>query len=332
MKAGGQQSYSCPLCRGTLTKERWLEVTGLWQERERLLAESKKRERQAEKLGAERERRRMTYLQGLLKKRDDDLGKLQQQNRDLREQLKRGTTPQMEGLLYEPELCRELRHRFPSDKITHHGKGGDVLQQVLLNGRKVGTLVFECKRVQRMAKRHVEQARRAKVERRADYAVLVTTASKTNTFGFWTEKDVLIVHPAGVAALVSCLRESLVKLAQARMTRSQREQAARAILEFVDSPEFRNPLRDVVRRSEQLGQDLAEEVETHKRLWRGRLMHYQALWTEGHGLERNFDRILHNTAQETSACGLRRTPLAHPRRPAVSRLTSSSVPPCREDR
>jgi hypothetical protein len=102
MKAGGQQSYSCPLCRGPLTKERWLEVTGLWQERERLLAESKKRERQAEKLGAERERRRMTYLQGLLKKRDDDLGKLQQQNRDLREQLKRGTTPQMEGLLYEP--------------------------------------------------------------------------------------------------------------------------------------------------------------------------------------------------------------------------------------
>jgi hypothetical protein len=314
VRACRQEGFSCPLCHGPLTKERWLEVTGLWQEREQLLLEAKKREIKAQRLGAEKERRRTAYLQSLLRKRDDDLGRLQQQNRDLREQLKRGTTPQMEGLLYEPELCRELKDRFPSDKITHRGKGGDVVQQVVLNGKKVGTLVFECKRVQRMAKKHVEQARYAKVEREADYSVLVTTASKVNTFGFWTEKDVLVVHPAGVAALVGCLRESLLKLAQLRMTGTQRERAAKAVLEFVGSPEFRNPLRDVVRRGEQLGQDLAMEVATHKRLWRDRLTHYQAIWTEGHSLERDFDRILEQYSPHPE--GRVRLPKGHDEEPA----------------
>lgn len=280
------RKFRCPLCQSQLSKERWLEVTRLWEEQDRLIAE-------AEKRGTDKERRRTSYLQNLLRKRDEEQEKLREQNRELRQQLKRGTTPQMEGLLYEKELCRQLQNTFPSDKVTHHGKGGDVMQQVLLHGRKVGRFVFECKRVQqRLPKQYIEQARRALVERKADYAILVTNAGKANTFGFWTEKDVLIVHPAGVVALVSWLRDQLVKLAQARMTRRQREQAAKAILEFVDSPEFRNPLRDVVRRSEQLGHDLLQEKKMHHRIWLERLTHYYAIWAGGLAVGRGFDRIL----------------------------------------
>jgi hypothetical protein len=152
--------------------------------------------------------------------------------------------------------------------------------------------VFECKKSSRLTRKHVEQARRALTQRSADYSLLVTNAGKANTFGFWTEKDVLIVHPGGVVPLVGWLREALAKLAQARMTRGQREQAVTAILNHVNSAEFRNPLRDIIRRSEQLGESLKSEVETHKQLWLDRLLHYQAIWTDGHGLGEGFDSIL----------------------------------------
>ncbi len=284
--------YRCPLCDSPLSKAKWLEVTRFWDERDRLLREAKQQAKDAEKRGAAKERSRADYLQRLLKNRDDRMDRLQNENRELRKQLKRGTTPQLEGLLYEVELCRQLRRKFPTDKVTHHGHGGDVVQEILLKGRRVGRLVFECKKVQRLSSRYVEQARCAQVQRQADYAILVTTASKSNTFGFWTEKDVLVVHPAGVVPLTSWLRESLLKLAQARMTRQQREKAVRAILEFVDGPEFRNPLRDIVHRSEQLGHELRDEVQTHKKMWLSRVAHYETIWQHSRRIGGGLDRIL----------------------------------------
>lgn len=231
-------------------------------------------------------------MQTLLAKRDGRLERISKENRELRQQLKRGTTPQVEGLLFEPELCEQLEKSFPKDKIEHHGKGGDILQLVVVNGQCIGRLVFECKRCSRMPSKYVEQARRALAQRKADYAFLVTNASKANTFGFWTDKDVLIVHPAGVLALVGWVRDALIKLAELKMSRRQREQAVAAILDFVNSPEFRNPVRDIIRRSEQLGTDLKDEIKSHKNLWLSRYAHYQAMWMEGQGLSRDVDSIV----------------------------------------
>jgi len=284
--------FKCPLCSSALSKERWLSVTGIWRDQEKLLKESKKREAAAEQKGVAKERRRTTYLRSLLGKRETIIETQNEQIKELRRQLKQGTTPQMEGLLFEPELCTELQNKFPRDKIEHHGKGGDILQLVFVNSKCVGRIVFECKKCSRMPSKYVEQARRAISQRRADYAVLVTNASKSNTFGFWTDKDVLIVHPAGVIALVSWLRDALIRVAESKMNRRQREQAISAILEYVSSAEFRNPVREIIRRSEQLGSELKSEIRSHRNQWINRLGHYRAIWMEGQGLRRDVDTII----------------------------------------
>lgn len=284
--------FKCPLCSTPLSKDRWLSVTGIWRDQERLLKEGKKREAAAEQRGVVKERRRSAYLQSLLGKRENLIQTQNEQIKELRRQLKQGTTPQMEGLLFEPELCAQLHKKFPKDKIEHHGKGGDILQLVFVNNKCVGRIVFECKKCSRMPSKYVEQARRALSQRKADYAVLVTNASKSNSFGFWTDKDVLIVHPAGVIALVSWLRDALIKVAESKMNRRQREQAIAAILEFVSSSEFRNPVREIIRRSEQLGAELKAEIKSHRNQWISRLGHYRAIWMEGQGLRRDVDSII----------------------------------------
>ena len=167
-----------------------------------------------------------------------------------------------------------------------------MLHPVMLNGRKIGTLVYECKKTKTVPKHYIEQTRQAMMERKADYGILVTAASKANTFGFWTDKDVLIVHPAGVLPLVHWLRGTMIRIAQAKMTQKQREKAAKAIMEYIGSPEFRNPLRDVVRRSEQLGQNLVSEIKAHRNLWLDRAFHYEEIWNDGHNISRGFSRIL----------------------------------------
>jgi len=275
----------CPLCGSILAHEHWLKVTGVWKARKQL-------EKSAEARGAAKERRNSGYLRSLLGKRDQAFERLSKENKDLKNQLKRGTTPQMEGLLFEPELRKRLEQDFRSDKITPHGKGGDILQQVRHGGKSVGRIVFECKRCLRLPSHAVEQTRRALVQRKADYAVLVTNATKKNSFGFWTSKDVLIVHPAGVIPLVSWLRDSLIKIAQANLTRRQRAQAVESILGYVSGPEFRTPLRDVVRRSEQLGGDLKREIHVHTNVWKARYANYQAIWQDAHEIGRGFERIL----------------------------------------
>ena len=284
--------YVCPLCGSPLKKHKWLEVTNSWEANEQLLEEAKQREQNAYARGTADNQKKNRYLVSRVAGLTDWKKKATETIRELRRQVKRGTNPQLEGLLYEEELCNQLQTAFRDDKVTHHGKGGDVLHEVRLNQRKVGVLVFECKRVESLKREHVEQTRRAKVQRQADFAILVTSARDAHRAGIWQEQDVVVVHPAAVLVLVHQFRETLVRAARSRMTRVARERAIRAILAFVDSSEFRNPLRDIVRRAELLGEELVRERDAHYRLWRDRWAHYAAIWNDGLRIGQEFDRIL----------------------------------------
>jgi len=76
------------------------------------------------------------------------------------------------------------------------------------------------------------------------------------------------------------------------MTRRERERAVREIMAYIESPSFRTPLKDIVRRTEQLGNDLIAEAKLHKELWLDRLGHYQAIWGDGLNLGYGVDTIL----------------------------------------
>ena len=106
--------YKCPLCGTSLSKEKWEKALGIWKarlehahrreaelrQRERALARRRREIRQeGVQEGKRKEKRRANYLA-------DQLAVVLQRDRqkdkrikELEQQLKRGTTPQVEGLL-----------------------------------------------------------------------------------------------------------------------------------------------------------------------------------------------------------------------------------------
>ena len=278
----------CPLCNKPLTEQEYLNITGRWEKLRELETKFRKKLK-ADVDQARRSERQKVSDQFVLYQRQ--VVKLRDQLKRYKEQSERGLTPQLEGLLYEKELAKQLRQKFRNDRILPTGKGGDVVQRVYLNGKQAGTIVYECKKVAKLQKSHVEQARRAMVQRSADFSVLVTTAKASNTFGFWFKKDVLVIHPAGALSLAAWLRDILIELAMARIPKSQREKAVREILAFLASPEFKNAVQDATRRTEELGRELQDEIRSHRSVWLRRLDHYRAIWLDAHNIVRGVAKI-----------------------------------------
>jgi len=197
---------------------------------------------------------------------------MKQQNRikNLEIQLKNQTTPQLEGLLYEDKILEALRNEFPKDKFDHTGKGGDILQHVMVDKEVVGLIVYECKRVSHWQSGHAEQAYAAKIQRKADYAVLVTNAPKKGTHGFFVEKGAIVINPGGVIAIAGILREQIVRIAQLKLTHAQKEEAIEKTLEYLQGAEFKNGLEVVIRKTVEMYDDLKKECQDHVRMWKKR--------------------------------------------------------------
>lgn len=189
---------------------------------------------------------------------------------ELKRQLERQTTPQIEGLLYENVLARELKKRFKGDGIRHTGKGGDIIQCVMYGKEQAGVIVYECKRVKQHQSAHIEQAAKAKRTRNADFAILVTKASKHGTHGFFTERGVAVVHPSGVLALAGILREQILEIARMKIGRTQKDKAIRLILGYLEGPEFKNSMGTIIDETLVLQKDLINEIKKHEQSWRKR--------------------------------------------------------------
>jgi hypothetical protein len=206
---------------------------------------------------------------------------LKQQDRitNLETQLKNQTTPQLEGLLFEDKLIEALQKDFPHDKFVHTGKGGDILHHVVLQKNDVGLIVYECKRVGHWQSAHAEQAYTAKIQRKADYAVLVTNATKKGSGGFFIEKGVIVVSPGGILALAVILRDQIINIAQLKLTKSQREEAIEKTMEYLQGAEFKNSLELIIRKTVEMYEDLKKECHDHVKGWKKRYESLKSVYT-----------------------------------------------------
>lgn len=186
---------------------------------------------------------------------------------NLENQLKKQSTPQVEGLLYEDKLLSALKEQFPNDKFQHTGKGGDIIHCIICKNKEAGIIVYECKRVLKFSKSHVTQTWNAKRHRNADFGILVTNATKKGYSGFGMEKGVIIIHPAGVLSLTKVLREELIQIAKLRINKEQRNEVIQGIVEYMQSAPFKNSLETIVQVVIDEHEDLKKEVKEHVNHW-----------------------------------------------------------------
>ena len=291
------KTYRCPVCKKSLTKHEYESALGVLSERQTHFEHEKKRlmgqvpearqaQAKAKQDGVRSERARS---QRLMAGQNKHVKRLQERIA----QLEKGTTPQTDGLEFEHKLVARLQKEFPKDKIDHKGQGGDILHYVRFDGQVAGIIVYECKRCPRINSAHVQQAYRAKQERKAHFAVLVTTGLRRGFSGLCLDREVLIVSPLGTVALASLLRDHLIEMQRSNVAIERRAAIAQELLSFVNSTEFKNPIEEIVRTSGQLQDILRDEVRGHQRTWKKRWDHYQVVAWDASDIQANLRLVLH---------------------------------------
>jgi len=230
-------------------------------------------ERQASKRREDALRKELNKREQVGKQLDANLKKLEQNKleiKQLREQLARKSTPQIDGLLEEGALLERLKKMFPTDRFAHPGKGGDIIQSVLERGQVIGTIVYECKRVKTWSKGHIEQTCRARRLRKADFAVLVTNTFPSKREDYFVEKNVFVINPLGIETLVISLRNSLTHIASLRLSYEDKSKSVKLVYNYLSGNEYANKIKDITSMLAEEQSGLRSEIEAHQRTWRKR--------------------------------------------------------------
>jgi hypothetical protein len=214
--------------------------------------------------------------------------------KELKEQLKKGTTPQIEGLNLEEELVKELKSKFSEDRIERHGHGGDIFHYVTYNKKEIGFIIYECKKTQTFKNEYVHQIKNDIAKKNASYGVLVTSASEKGKVGFWVKDGILIVHPYGTIYIAEVLRKWIIQLYAMKLSEVEMSECAKKLLEYIKGDKFKNCVEDTIDRTRQLNEMLKKEVTTHKNIWEKRHKHYDRMYKNSQDIEQDSKTILRN--------------------------------------
>ena len=289
--------FKCPVCSKALSRREYEEALGILSERDKHSEQEKRNLRTKVRLAESRARRsreqgiqtERSRTQRLLAGKEEQIRTLQQRIC----QLKKGTTPQTEGLEFEETLAHRLQHEFSEDEIQHTGKRGDVLQLVKFEDNLAGVIIWECKRTPRIQTSHVSQTIRAKQQRQADFAVLVTTGQKRGFSGLLRINGVLVVSPLGAVHLASLLRGHLIEMLRAQVAKDERAKISERLLSYITGPQFKNPIEEAIQLSSDLQEMVKEEALDHHRIWQKRWTCYQKIHWDTSQIQNNLQLVLH---------------------------------------
>lgn len=129
-------------------------------------------------------------------------------------------------------------------------------------------------------KKHVEQAKTARLARQTDYAVLVTNAFPAKKQYYFVEKDVFVISPVSLEPITITLRESLVRMALLRLSTQAKQKAVQQVYDYLSSNEYSNKINGMTDQLLDLGKQLKSERDTHEGLWKKRYYAYLSLFRD----------------------------------------------------
>lgn len=318
------KQYLCPLCASILIREKWIKITGQWEENRRLIEANKKELEKAikekieyqkradiEKRKAAREAAKQAEIKGIAKGVNKEKGervrmtKMWDKTRkerdlankkvaELEKQVKEGKTPQRSGFDYEKEVQKLLSDTFPDDKVESTGKMGDVLQQVMLNAEIAGNILYECKKTDKYSNEFIREILRHQEFAKADYAVIVTHAQKKDKSKFFLEGKVIVIDPIGLLDLAVFLRISLIEMHKMKLTKEETKQKGIEILRYMQAGNFKNFMVGNIEQARKAYNFLIKEIDDHKKNWGERLKIYYTIHQNTQSVRRSIGEILTN--------------------------------------
>lgn len=238
------------------------------------------RELKKKEIEFSRAKNKMGQLERSLKIALTQKDKGDQEIKRLREQMEKGITPQIEGLLEEGILLAKLKELFPHDHFDHPGKGGDIIQTVMEQNKPIGKIVYECKKVKSFSQAHVQQAAAAREFRQANFAVLVTNAFPAKRQSYFVANTVFVISPVNVEPVTYILRQSLVKIALLRLSTADKMRAVNEIYKYLSGNEYSDKVNGMAYQLLSLAGDLKSEIHSHHVTWKKRYATYKELYTD----------------------------------------------------
>lgn len=218
----------------------------------------------------------------------------------LKEQIEKGITPQIEGLLEEGKLLAKLKELYPKDRFEHPGKGGDIIQYIIEQNKEIGIIVYECKKCKTFNKAHVEQAKIARDFRKADFAILVTNVFPSKKQFYFVENTVFVISPISLEPIIYTLRESLVKMALLKMSNEAKQKAVQRVYDYLSSNGYNNKMNGIANQLMDLGKDLKSEIISHKRTWEKRYNYYKNIYSDVTVIDGTLKNLVQNKFEDKS--------------------------------
>jgi hypothetical protein len=268
------------------------------------LEKDKVRLEKKEKIQLDKNRKLNQQFISFQNKSKKELEKQDKKIKSLKEQLQKNKTPQVLGLLEEKVFLDKLKKEFPKDRFLHTGKKGDITHFVMQDGKKVGTIVYELKKVAHFSKKHIDQTLKAKQDRSAEFGILVTNAKRSkDDFGFSLTNKIIVIHPAGAIVLISILRKHLIAVSKLKLGKKKRDKTIAAVMEYIQSPSFKNGIEGIIIDTKELYENLNKEAKMHVKTWQYRLGKYKDVYSKAYNIDKNIVQLVVDKKKRKSLPG-----------------------------
>lgn len=202
--------------------------------------------------------------------KEEQIASMQRRIEELKQKAEQGSQ-QLQGEVMELELENTLRAKFPFDSIEPVAKGefgGDVIQRVVSpSGLTCGSILWESKRTKNWSDAWLAKLRGDQRAAKAEICLLVSQALPKDVESFEQIDGVWIAGPKYALPLAVALRQSLIDVANSKLSQEGQQTKTELVYEYLTGPRFRHRIEAIVEKFSDMQDDLNREKKAMTRLW-----------------------------------------------------------------
>ena len=208
-----------------------------------------------------------------LKERDELINSLKKQVEEMGRKADQGSM-QMQGEIQELAIEEILCNLFPIDLIEEVGKGvrgADTIHTVRNRyGSDCGKILYESKRTKSFVPDWIPKLKSDALTVKADVLVIITEALPEGIEKIGQKDGVWICSFFDFKGLVIVLRESLIKIAEAFSSQTNKGEKMQMLYDYLTSNEFMLQISAIVEGFSDLQDSYIREKRAMERIWKER--------------------------------------------------------------
>ena len=175
------------------------------------------------------------------------------------------------GEISEQQLLALLKDAYPQDDINRSKRGQpglDIVQNVKVDSKAVGRIVYECKSGKTWSKKFVSKAKRAQVDYETPWVIIAARTLPNGQKGFTVEKTIPVVDLRFTVKLAEIVRNAVIMIGRMQaLNGGHQVTAAAELLQYIRSDQFVCRFKGVTDAVTGLRDLQTKEKKAHHNTW-----------------------------------------------------------------